>query len=163
MHASQVLTNTRSSGSTPSVRNCTLQLAQVAENIKKPRPGEFSGDQEDGVMNSTLTKTALGGLLLSLAAATSMQATSASLPPASQQPPLMLAESGSDRLVQYREMQALRLQARTDDTSERFALMVEEEPTASGPQHSTDEAEPAKLSAPMQNSWIYRQRVEHGH
>ncbi|WP_271411103.1 hypothetical protein [Pseudomonas sp. Q1-7] len=82
-------------------------------------------------MKSAISTTALSSLLFSLVAMTSMQAFSESLPAAGQQPFLMLAEGGGDRLIQYREAQAQRRQTTADD-SERFVQLVEEQPTAAG-------------------------------
>lgn len=89
-------------------------------------------------MKSAITTTALSSLLFSLVALTSLQASSASLPSAGQQPILMLAEGGGDRLIQYREWQAQREQT-TDDESERFAQLVEEKPTAAGSEVTPEE------------------------
>ncbi|MCY1295279.1 hypothetical protein D9M68_580070 [compost metagenome] len=91
-------------------------------------------------MKSAISTTALSSLLFSFVALTSLQASSASLPTASQQPLLMLAEGGGDRLIQYREWQAQREQT-TDDESERFAQLVEEKPTAAGSQVAREESE----------------------
>ncbi|MFC5697205.1 hypothetical protein ACFPU0_16750 [Pseudomonas sp. GCM10022186] len=90
-------------------------------------------------MKSAITTTAFSSLLFSVVALTSLQAFSASLQPADQQPLLMLAEGGSDRLVHYRELQAQRMQT-ADDESQRFATLVEEKPTAAGSGTAGEEA-----------------------
>ncbi|MBT8766026.1 hypothetical protein [Metapseudomonas boanensis] len=105
-------------------------------------------------MKSTFTTQALSGLLLTFAAVTAMQATAA--------PPVMLAENGSDRLSDYRVMQEQRLQAR-ENAGQNFIQMVEEEPSAAGPQFSSEEAEPATQPAPQYRSLIHQQRIEYGH
>ncbi|MDH4558494.1 hypothetical protein E8F11_25530 [Pseudomonas sp. BN417] len=106
-------------------------------------------------MKSAITTTALSSLLFSFVALTSLQASSASLPSASQQPTLMLAEGGGDRLIQYREWQAQREQT-TDDESERFAQLVEEKPTAAGAQVAREERESNARPATG-----YQSRVHH--
>ncbi|MNF43836.1 hypothetical protein D3C85_518600 [compost metagenome] len=105
-------------------------------------------------MKSAITTTALSSLLLSFVALTSLQASSASLPSAGQQPPLMLAEGGGDRLIQYREWQAQR-ERTTDDESQRFAQLVEEKPTAAGSQVAQEDAESTAPEA------RYQSRVHH--
>jgi hypothetical protein len=110
-------------------------------------------------MKSAITTTALSSLLLSFVALTSFQASSASLPSASQQP-LMLAEGGGDRLFQNRELQAQRVQT-TDDESERFARMVEDKPTAAGSQTDDDDVESIANPAPHDKSPIQHQNVDY--
>lgn len=93
-------------------------------------------------MKSAITATALSSLLLSVVAFTSSQAFSAALQPADQQPLLMLAEGGGDRLLQYRELQVRGMQT-ADDESERFARLVEDSPTAAGSSDAQPIAAPA--------------------
>lgn len=113
-------------------------------------------------MKSELSATSLSGLLFSIVALTSLQASSASLQPAGQQPFLMLAEGGGDRVIQYQEMQVQRLQT-TDTDSQRFAQLVEEEPTAAGVKVEDNEVEPVAKPAPRYKSLMHQQRVEFGH
>ncbi|MCY1289981.1 hypothetical protein D9M70_390990 [compost metagenome] len=113
-------------------------------------------------MKSAITTTALSSLLFSFVALTSLQASSASLPSASQQPPLMLAEGGGDRLIQYREWQAQR-ERTTDDESERFAQLVEEKPTAAGSEVTGEVTEPIAKPTSRYQSRIHQQKVEYGH
>ncbi|WP_028629013.1 hypothetical protein [Metapseudomonas resinovorans] len=113
-------------------------------------------------MKSAITTTVLSSLLFSFVALTSLQASSSSLPSASQQPTLMLAEGGGDRLIQYQEWQAQREQT-TDDESERFAQMVEEQPTAAGAQVTQEETESIAKPATRYKSRIHQQKVEYGH
>ncbi|GLZ84662.1 hypothetical protein Pres01_07130 [Metapseudomonas resinovorans] len=89
-------------------------------------------------MKSAISTTAFSSLLFSLVALTSFQAT---------------AEGGSDRLIQYQELQAQRGQT-TEDESERFAQLVEEKPTAAGSATTTKAAEPAQKSR-------YQSRIHH--
>ncbi|MFZ6049872.1 hypothetical protein ACFW0H_27575 [Pseudomonas sp. CR3202] len=111
-------------------------------------------------MKSALTTTAFSSLLFSVVAFTSLQAFSASLQPADQQPLLMLAEGGSDRLVNYRELQAVRMQT-TDDESKRFATLVEEKPTAAGSGTAEEEAGPAAKPAAGDESDTHDQGVDY--
>ncbi|BAN47069.1 hypothetical protein [Metapseudomonas resinovorans] len=107
-------------------------------------------------MKSAITTTALSSLLFSIVAFTSMQASSASLQAENQQP-LMLAEGGSDRLLQYREMQAQRQQTTRDD-SERFVQLIEEKPTAAG---TSNEVEPIAKPTTRTHSRIHHMKVEY--
>lgn len=106
-------------------------------------------------MKSAIATTALSTLLFSFVALTSFQASSASLQSENQQPLLMLAEGGSDRLIQYRELQAQREQT-TEDESERFAQLVEEKPTAAGSQVAQEENH--SIAAPQTH---FKSRVHH--
>ncbi len=112
-------------------------------------------------MKSSLRTTAFSSLLFSLVAVTSLPAYSASLQSTGRQPFLMLAEGGGDRLIPYQEMQAQHTQS--TDTSERFAKLVEEEPTAAGAKIESDEVEPVAKPAPVYKSLIHQQKVEFGH
>jgi hypothetical protein len=113
-------------------------------------------------MKSAITTTALSSLLFSFVALTSLQASSASLPSAGQQPTLMLAEGGGDRLIQYREWQVQREQT-TDDESERFAQLVEEKPTAAGSQVAKEETGPiAKPATGYQSRTHHQPKGEYG-
>ncbi len=111
-------------------------------------------------MKSALTTTAFSSLLFSVVALTSLQAFSASLQSADQQPLLMLAEGGSDRLIHYQELQAQRMQT-TDDESTRFATLVEEKPTAAGSGTATEEAGPAAKPATGDESGTQDQGVDY--
>ncbi|AOE83955.1 hypothetical protein [Pseudomonas sp. TCU-HL1] len=111
-------------------------------------------------MKSAITTTALSSLLFSVVALTSLQASSASLQPAAQQPFLMLAEGGGDRLLQHREMQAQRVQT-TDEDRERFAQLVENEPTAAGSWTAQEVAEPVAKPATPYKSRIHHQPVSY--
>ncbi|MDH4558376.1 hypothetical protein E8F11_24920 [Pseudomonas sp. BN417] len=112
-------------------------------------------------MKSSIRTTAFSSLLFSFVAVISLPASSVSLQPTDRQPFLMLAEGGGDRLIQYQEMQAQRSQ--TTDTSERFAQLVEEEPTAAGARIESDEVESVAKPAPGYKSLIHQQKVEFGH
>lgn len=112
-------------------------------------------------MKSSLITTAFSSLLFSFVAVTSLPAVSASLQPAERQPLLMLAEGGGDRLIQYQEMQVQRWQ--TTDTGERFAQLLEEEPTAAGAKLESDELKAVAKPAPEYKSLIHKQKVEFGH
>lgn len=119
-------------------------------------------------MKSTFSVTAFSGLLVALAATTSGQATSAPLPSFEQEPAYLLAENGSDRLLQYRMLGNERAQARargdaSGDESQRFTQLLEEQPTAAGPQVEPNDAQPIKGPAPQYKSLIHQQRIEYGH
>ncbi|MDE3737691.1 hypothetical protein [Metapseudomonas resinovorans] len=111
-------------------------------------------------MKSAITTTALSSLLFSVVAFTSLQASSAPLQPAGQQPLLMLAEGGGDRLLQYREMQAQRRQTAADE-SERFAQLVEDKPTAAGSGSARETAESATKPATHYQSSRHQQSAEY--
>ncbi|MCO6057718.1 hypothetical protein NG726_13690 [Pseudomonas sp. MOB-449] len=106
-------------------------------------------------MKSAISTTALSSLLFSIVALTSFPASSAALQPESRQPLLMLAEGGSDRLIQHRELQAQR-ERTTEDESERFAQLVEEKPTAAGSGTAREATEPATKPATH-----YQSRIHH--
>lgn len=109
-------------------------------------------------MKTTLSTTVFSGLLAVLAAAISGQAVSAPFPTE----PFMLAESGSDRLMEYRLLREELAQARaTRGESERFAQVLEEQPTAAGPQFESEDAQPLK-QALQYKSPILRERAEQG-
>ncbi|WP_147411140.1 hypothetical protein [Pseudomonas cavernicola] len=115
-------------------------------------------------MKSIFSVTAFSGLLVALAATTSGQATSAPLPSFEQEPAYLLAENGSDRLLQYRMLNNDVAQARArEDESQRFTQLLEEQPTAAGPQVEPDDAQPIKGPAPQYKSLIHQQRIEYGH
>lgn len=117
---------------------------------------------EGKVMKPTLSTTVFSGLLAVLAAAIAGQAVSAPFPSIGQEPVFMLAESGSDRLMDYRLLRDELTAARaTRGESERFAQVLEEQPTAAGPQIGPEEAEPLK-QALQYMSPIHRDRAEQG-
>jgi hypothetical protein len=78
---------------------------------------------EDDTMTSILHTTALA--LLMTATVTAVQANEAGL---------LLAEGGSDLLMDYRlQQEALISNRASQDSGQRFAQMLEEQPTAAGP------------------------------
>ncbi|WP_137818501.1 hypothetical protein [Pseudomonas sp. 2FG] len=115
-------------------------------------------------MKSTFSTKAFSGLIVMLAATTSGQATSARVPSFEQEPAYLLAENGSDRLLESRMLSNEVAQARTSgDQSQRFTQLLEEQPTAAGPQLEPNEAQSIKGPAPQYKSLIHQQRIEYGH
>ncbi|TWC30577.1 hypothetical protein FBY03_12367 [Pseudomonas sp. SJZ079] len=112
-------------------------------------------------MKSTLYMTAFSGLLVMFAAATPGQAANSSVSSLTQEPVLMLAEGGSNRLLQY---QVQRLEARRDspDASQGFAQLIEEQPTAAGMQTERAEGDTVMQPDRQYKSPIHRDRVEFG-
>ncbi|QEY64428.1 hypothetical protein FXN65_21065 [Metapseudomonas lalkuanensis] len=98
-------------------------------------------------MKSTFSTTALGGLLLALAA------TAGSGP--------VFAENGSDRLNDYRIRNQQIIQMK-EDSSESFTRMVEQQPTAAGQQTQDDDMRSSGRQIPQYQSPIHKQRVEFG-
>lgn len=114
-------------------------------------------------MKSIFSTTAFGGLLMVLAAAISGQAVGAPFPSVGQGSAFMLAESGSDRLMEYRLLREELAQVRaTRSESERFAQVLEEQPTAAGPQLEPEDAQPIMQQAIQYKSPIHRDRAEQG-
>ncbi|MGH8353869.1 MAG: hypothetical protein ACRERY_10135 [Pseudomonas sp.] len=110
-------------------------------------------------MKTTSSAATLGGLLAVLAVAVSGQAAGAPFPSIGQESAFMLAESGSDRLMEYRlQRDALAQSRATSDESERFAQVLKEQPTAAGPQFESEDAQPAI----QYKSPIHRDRAEQG-
>ncbi|MWV13599.1 hypothetical protein F3I62_15965 [Pseudomonas sp. R-28-1W-6] len=98
-------------------------------------------------MKLTHSKTALSGLFLALTVTTGA----------------VLAEGGGiDRINEFRirNQQAMQMK---EESSESFARMVEEQPTAAGRQSEQDEMQPAKQPAPQYRSTIQQQRFESRH
>jgi hypothetical protein len=85
---------------------------------------------EDDAMKSILGTTALAALVMGTALAT-VQADEVSGPGEGAQ--LLLAEGGSDRLVDFfLRREPLVSERQGQDSGERFAQMLEEQPTAAG-------------------------------
>lgn len=101
-------------------------------------------------MKSILGMTALAALMMGTAVAT-VQANEAGGPWSSEGARLLLAEGGSERLVDMvlrRETLVSERQGR--DSGERFVQMIEEQPTAAGPEREQqtqriERSEPAIL------------------
>jgi hypothetical protein len=107
---------------------------------------------EDHTMKSTFSVTALGSLMLVLAATASGPATSAPFLASEQEPSFLLAEGGATRLLQ---MQTRRDQRRDDNASreesQRFTDMLILQPAAAGPQVETEDAQSIDGSTHQQN------------
>ncbi|WP_147174085.1 hypothetical protein [Pseudomonas sp. SJZ079] len=112
-------------------------------------------------MKSAHAKTGLSGLLLVLTAAIAGQAVSAPFPSAEQESAFMLAEGGSNYLLDYRMQREDRYQNRGDE-SQGFARMLERKPTAAGPQFQIESDRSTMQSEPSFKSPIHRDRVEYG-
>jgi len=76
----------------------------------------------------------------------------------------MIAESGSDRSMEYRQQQeTLGNQPAPQDSSERFLRMIREQPTAAGPaSESEDEGQKMSEPKPMYRPPIQRDRELYG-
>lgn len=85
-------------------------------------------------MKSILGTTALAALMMGTAVS-AVQADELSGYPLGDGSQLLLAESGSDRLVDFfLRREALVSERQGQDSGERFAQMIEEQPTAAGPE-----------------------------
>ncbi|TWC29428.1 hypothetical protein FBY03_12926 [Pseudomonas sp. SJZ079] len=73
----------------------------------------------------------------------------------------MLAEGGSNYLLDYRMQREDRYQNRGDE-SQGFARMLERKPTAAGPQFQIESDRSTMQSEPSFKSPIHRDRVEYG-
>lgn len=72
-----------------------------------------------------------------------------------EEPQLMLAESGSDRMMEYRlQREALANQPARQDSGDRFVQMLREQPTAAGPM---SEEKSEKMDRPKS---IYRTPIQ---
>lgn len=110
-------------------------------------------------MKSILGMTALAALMMGTAV-TTVLADEASGPWPGEGGQLLLAEGGSDRLVDFflrREPLVSERQGR--DSGERFAQMIEEQPTAAGPER---EREQQMQRIEKSEPGILRQRVLYG-
>ncbi len=115
-------------------------------------------------MNSTFSMTAFSGLVVIVAATTSGQAASMPFPSFEQEPVFLLAENGSDRLLQSRMLRDEFAQAQVKgDESQRFTQLLKEQPTAAGPQLEPYDAQPITRPALLYRSPIQQQRMEYGH
>lgn len=111
-------------------------------------------------MKAISSKAALAALLIGTAV-TAVQADPSRWPWPEEQPQLMLAESGSDRVMDYQERQVLLNQQRRQDSGERFVQMIKEQPTAVG--NTTDEpSDKMSEPKPMLKSPIQRDRELYG-
>jgi hypothetical protein len=112
---------------------------------------------EGDTMKTILGTTALAVLMMG-AAVTTAQADEVSGPWLSEGPQLLLAEGGSDRLVDFfLRREAIAKNRPSEDSSERFAQMLEEQPTAAGTAREQQE-QPIEKSEPG----ILRDRVLYG-
>jgi hypothetical protein len=113
-------------------------------------------------MKTINSKIVLAALVFG-AAVTSAQANESRwLWPEDKPQPMMLAESGSDRLMDYRQYQeALTSQRNRSDSGERFVEMVKERPTAAGAA-SEEQAEQLDKPKPMYRPPIQRDRELYG-
>lgn len=103
-------------------------------------------------MKTTLYQAALATLLVGTAAI-SVQA---------DEERLMLAESGSDRVMEYHlQREALANRRGREDSSERFVQMIREQPTAAGPM-TEEQTESMDRSRPAYKSPIQRDREMYG-
>ena len=94
-------------------------------------------------MKSILGTTALAALMMA-AAVTTVQ-----------------AEGGSDRRIDYRwQQEALVSDRSSEDSGERFAQMIKEQPTAAGT--ASEQKEQQEMAAPRYRSPILRDRVLYG-
>jgi hypothetical protein len=92
---------------------------------------------EDDTMTSILHTTALAVLMT--ATVTAVQANEAGL---------LLAEGGSDLLMNYRLQQEAILSNRaSQDSGQRFARMIEQQPTAAGPAFEQQEQQEQQIGA----------------
>ncbi|WP_137889240.1 hypothetical protein [Pseudomonas sp. 2FE] len=115
-------------------------------------------------MKSTFSTTAFSGLFVVLAATASGQAASAPFSSFEQEPAYLLAENGSDRLLESRMLSNEFAQTRArGDESQRFTQLLKEQPTAAGPQFESNDAQSIKGQAPQYKSPIHQQRIEYGH
>ncbi|NQD91406.1 hypothetical protein HP532_01915 [Pseudomonas sp. CrR25] len=112
-------------------------------------------------MKSLTSTTVFSGLLLILAGTVSGHAVAAPVAPVDSASALMLAESGSDRLADYRITQEQRFQMRQDE-GQRFVQMLERKPTAAGPLFELEDAQSNTPPVQQYRSPIHRDRVEHG-
>lgn len=112
-------------------------------------------------MKSTTSSMAFSGLLVIFAAAVSGQVVGAPLPQVEPGAAFLLAESGSDRLMEYRVLQELQFKA-SEDQSERFVELLERKPTAAGPQFELEDAQPSQQPIQQYRSPIQRDRAEYG-
>ena len=102
-------------------------------------------------MKTTLYQAALTTLLVGMAA-TSVQA---------DEERLIMAESGSDRAMEYHlQREALANQRGREDSSDRFVQMIREQPTAAGPMTeelsgSMDRPKPAYKSPIQRDREMY--------
>ena len=107
-------------------------------------------------MKTLLGTTALVALLMG-AAVTTVQAGDVSGPWLSEDSPLLLAEDGSDRLVDFFLRREASVTHRPgEDAGERFAQMLEEQPTATGTARERQE-QPIEKSEPgiLKNRVLY--------
>ncbi|MNR25949.1 hypothetical protein D3C85_1431300 [compost metagenome] len=112
-------------------------------------------------MKAISIKAALAALLVGTAV-TSVQADPWQWPEDEEQSQLMIAESGSDRLMDYHQLRkALANQRSPQDTAERFVQMIKEQPTAVG--ITADElSEKMSKPKPMYKIPIQRDRELYG-
>jgi hypothetical protein len=137
-----------------------------ARNLRNKQQGRLSndwgsGEEEDGIMKTTISTLAVGGTMLVLAAAISGQAVSAPVPQVEAQAAMLLAENGSNRLLQYHSQRLDGLQG-MEDESERFVQMLERKPTAAGPEFEREDRQPSTQSERQYRSPIQRDRAEYG-
>lgn len=114
-------------------------------------------------MKAISIKAALAALLVG-AAVTSVQADPWrwQWPEDEEQSQLMIAESGSDRLIDYHQLrQALANQRSPKDTAERFVQMIKEQPTAVGIK-ADEQSEMTSKPKPMYKIPIRRDRELYG-
>ncbi len=108
-------------------------------------------------MKGKFGMTALGGLGVVLAAAISAQAMATPVPSNEQASPLILAEYGYDRHLEWRAEQRERFNG-MEDESAQFTQMLEREPTAAGPETKREASESVQPDEKEYRSPVYRDR-----
>jgi hypothetical protein len=107
---------------------------------------------EDHTMKSTFSVTALGSLMLVLAATASGPASSAPFLASEQELSFLLAESGADRLLQMHTQRDQRRDANASrEESQRFNDMLNLQPAAAGPQVEAEDEQSIDGSAHQPN------------
>jgi hypothetical protein len=137
-----------------------------ARNLRNKQQGRLSndwgsGEEEDGIMKTTISTLAVGGTMLVLAAAISGQAVSAPMPQVEQESVLLLAEGGYGALLDHRTDFQAQMKG-MEDESERFVQMLERKPTAAGPEFEREDRQSITQSEKQYLSPIHRERAEYG-
>ncbi|MEX6503712.1 hypothetical protein [Pseudomonas zhanjiangensis] len=110
-------------------------------------------------MKTLLGSTALGGLLVIVAATASGQPLGTPFADQGFSPSITVAEGGSKALQQHHRMFRDEIVQRSDD-SQRFTRMLEEQPTAAGPRPGAEERE--SMDQPQYRTPLERDRAEYG-
>lgn len=97
-------------------------------------------------MKSTIASMTLSGLFFTVAAVTAGPLASAPVIPLGADSSQLLAYDGGERLTKQQMLQKQRMQMKRQDASKDFVRMMEEQPSAAGPQKPEEQAQP--LQAP---------------